>query len=158
MNAIVYPFEANQAPVERAAQTSLLSGLSRGRLGFRGLALLLVVCVLGAGLFSGCALIEEENRHTMKAVAAFIPESTTWRILSSPIWLVAGLGAIIIDGFVLNPIFNANAALDDALDWAFLGFGVFLPAEIILIAPRVVAAVLIFIVSEVARCTIPHVF
>ncbi|MFP4580472.1 MAG: hypothetical protein ACLFQ6_07070 [Candidatus Sumerlaeia bacterium] len=128
------------------------------RFSFRAIAMLTMICILGVTLLSGCALIQEENRRLTQAVADVIPESTKMKIATFPLWGLAGLCTLIIDGFIINPVFKANAAIDDAIDWAFLGFGTFLPAEIILIIPRVVAAVVIFIVSDILRCTIPYLF
>jgi hypothetical protein len=87
-----------------------------------------------------------------------VPEDTTLKVVTSPVWVTAGIVTLAADGLVLNPVFKAPDALDNSLAWSFMGFGVFWPAEIVLIVPRAVAVPVIFVGSEIARCSIPYVF
>jgi len=138
--------------VPRAA-ASTESGLARCA------AILATLALAAAALFPGCAVIEKDNRHLTKAVGeVLVPEGTTLKVVTSPVWVTAGIVTLAADGLVLNPVFKAPDALDDSLTWSFMGFATFWPAEIVLIVPRAVAVPVIFVGSEIARCSIPYVF
>jgi hypothetical protein len=123
------------------------------------LAILATLALAAAALFPGCAVIEKDNRHLTKAVGEIlVPEGTTLKVATSPVWVTAGIVTLAADGLVLNPVFKAPDALDDSLTWSFMGFATFWPAEIVLIVPRAVAVPVIFVGSEIARCSIPYVF
>ncbi|NQU44319.1 hypothetical protein HQ520_13600 [bacterium] len=134
----------------------LLSGRGCGR---RALSLFLAQAVLTAAILAtSCATIEKDKRHLTRVVEEFVPESMPMMLLTAPVWGVAGLATIIVDGLILNPVFMAPQALDDALTWSFLGFGVILPLEVILILPRLVAVPVIFLGSEILRVSVPYLF
>lgn len=126
----------------------------------RGLAMLAVLGLVCSALFPGCAALEKDNRRLTNALTEnFVPEDNMPLLLAtSPLWGTAGIVTLVADTFVLNPIFNARDALDDAIDWAFLGFPIALPVEIVLIAPRAVVLPVVFLASEVLRCSIPYLF
>jgi len=138
----------------------MVQATAPGKFGFgRRAAILAVLALAAAALFPGCAVIEKDNRHLTKAVGEIlVPEDTTLKVVTSPVWVTAGIVTLAADGLVLNPVFKAPDALDNSLAWSFMGFGVFWPAEIVLIVPRAVAVPVIFVGSEIARCSIPYVF
>ena len=123
----------------------------------RKFAWIFLLCLLPVVQFSGCAVIDRDRRHVAKIVEEAVPESMPLMLLTLPAWGVAGLVAIAVDGLVLNPVLSAPAALDDAT-LAFTFFGWLGPLEIILLPVRVVAAVPIFLGSEILRIMIPYVF
>ena len=125
----------------------------------RTAGLIMALGLLRGALFPGCAVIEKDNRHLTKAVREIlVPEDTTMKVATSPVWVPAGIVTLAADGLVLNPVFKAPDALDDSLKWSFMGFGAIWPTEIVLIVPRAVAVPVIFVGSEVLRCSIPYVF
>lgn len=123
------------------------------------LAILATLALAAAALFPGCAVIEKDNRHLTKAVGeTLVPEGATLKVVTSPVWVTAGIVTLAADGLILNPVYKAPDALDDSLTWSFMGFATFWPAEIVLIVPRAVAVPVIFVGSEIARCSIPYLF
>lgn len=120
-----------------------------------GLALLLLMSTL----FSSCAVIDSEDRHLTHVVDALVPKDDFVALLStSPLWITAGIITLIVDGWIINPVVKAPAAVNDATTISFMGFGLFLPAEIVLIVPRGVGFAVIFVGSDIARCSVPYIF
>lgn len=117
---------------------------------------LLLTTVLALQL-PGCAVIDRDHRHLTKIVERCVPENMALSLLTFPVWGTAGIVTLAVDGLVVNPVLNAPAALGDA-GWAFTGFGLILPLEIVLLPVRTVATVPIFLGSEIVRCMVPFVF
>lgn len=107
--------------------------------------------------FTGCAVIDRDHRHLTKAVERNVPENMVVSIATFPVWGLAGVVTLAVDGLIINPIMNIPASVDDATV-AFLGFGIILPFELVLLPVRVVATVPLFLGSEILRCSIPFIF
>ena len=127
--------------------------------GLRRVAALSMPALACCLAFASCAVIDRDHRHlTVVVEKTLIPEDNyVLTAASSPVWATGGLVALVADGLVLNPVFAAPKALDDAT-LPFTGFGLIGPLEAVLIVPRVVAVPIVFVGSEIARCTIPYVF
>jgi len=119
----------------------------------------LSAALLFCALLAGCAVIDKDHRPLTRVVEKYLIPDDNYLLAAAtfPVWAVAGVVTLPADGLVLNPVFSAPAAADDAT-LAFTGFGVVMPLEIALILPRAAAVPVIFLGSEIARCTIPYVF
>ncbi len=119
----------------------------------RVLVLSVLVVVLLA--LPGCALVRPGNRHLSDLVSATCwPDSTCGKVLAAPVVLPLWTGALLVDGFVVNPVLSApkaftwtvvNLALDTAAG----------PLGIISLPLRVIIFPIPFTGAEICYCTIP---
>ncbi|MCB9896959.1 MAG: hypothetical protein H6825_03030 [Planctomycetes bacterium] len=80
----------------------------------RGPSAALLVALL---LLAGCAVARPEHRHLLTALDEYAtPASSTARWLLVPVALPAGVGAYVIDSFVVNPVRAADDAWFDTVD------------------------------------------
>lgn len=114
---------------------------------------MLLATLLWAG--GGCAVIDSDQRRLTRWTSArAIPEQRVEAVLTAPLWGTACVLTLAADGLVLNPVFNAPAALGDA-NRAFFGLGLIPVVEVPLFPLRVVAWPVLFTGSELLRCSIP---
>ncbi|MFO8007040.1 MAG: hypothetical protein R6V05_04810 [Candidatus Brocadiia bacterium] len=118
---------------------------------------LLMTLVLAAALLglSGCALVRGSNRHLSDMVGDTCwPDSICGKALAAPVVAPLWTAALLVDGFIVNPVLSApkaftwtvvNLALDTASG----------PLGVISLPFRVIIFPFPFAGAEIYYCTIP---
>ena len=108
---------------------------------------LLLAC-LAAILTSGCAVLNQDKRSLTSFFDEHLaPESDAARIALAPVAIPVGLTALVIDGFVVNPVSHLGDAFREV---RFVGLW-----EIVVFPMRVVTCTAIFAYDEIGYCTLP---
>ncbi|MBN1866636.1 hypothetical protein JW916_05035 [Candidatus Sumerlaeota bacterium] len=123
----------------------------------RSLVLLLLFAALASGAPTGCAVIDKDHRLLTRIAMTAFPDEGAAELYTAPLWVPVGTVTLVADGFGVNPALAAPQALDDGMI-AFTGYGLIVPAEIVLTLPRAVGFVVLFVGSEIGRCTIPYIW
>ena len=111
--------------------------------------------LLTVSALSGCALVNEENRHLSRALEKHCwPESTGARLAAAPLYVPVWIAALAVDGVVINPILSAPKALG----WAsgFCGLASFaLPFDIVAYPVKLLLFPAVFFGAEAVYCMVP---
>lgn len=109
-------------------------------------------------LSSGCAVLGENNRYITKFLdEGAVPESVSAKVALAPVAVPVGLTALVVDGFIINPIVSLPKAFDEAcsvFDFERIpsaGIG-----EVVVFPMRIVTFVAIFVGMEIWYCFIPE--
>ena len=104
---------------------------------------------------SGCAVLSEKHRHLSKYLDDNLdPQSAALEIALTPVSIPAGLSALVIDGFFINPALALPKAAEDAVS-VFTKLDYTGCAEIWVFPMRIITCPIIFVGSELLRCFIP---
>ena len=116
---------------------------------------LLLAC-LAAILTSGCAVLNQDKRSLTSFFDEHLaPESDAARIALAPVAIPVGLTALVIDGFVVNPVSHLGDAATSAEKVAFREVRFVGLWEIVVFPMRVVTCTAIFAYDEIGYCTLP---
>jgi len=112
-----------------------------------------LIALLVLTLTTGCAVLDKDKRIITEYLEDNItPKTKAGKIALAPVAIPVGFTTMVVDGFIVNPVRNAPKAFDDA-SYVFTDVEYTGPGEIFVFPMRMITFPLIFLGSELIRCT-----